>query len=171
MKSENYDKELVETWKGGADGIMIFVRDTPHLSKSTACLLDRSFFSSSVASFIIEISKSPQRDPGDATAQVLSQMTGQLAAISIGPVVSTPSPFPPFRPSPGSIRLDAPRFLSLCPSLTYALVATLMQQSLLLKRACMLFYLTASQKFHMSHALELVPLLLLITVFLSSSSG
>jgi len=32
-KSEKYDKELVETWKGDADGILIFVRDSfPFLS-------------------------------------------------------------------------------------------------------------------------------------------
>ena len=34
-KSEKHDKELVDTWKGDADGILIFVRDSPSFSAST----------------------------------------------------------------------------------------------------------------------------------------
>ena len=107
-------------------------------------------------------------------------MSGQLAAISNGAVVSTPSPSPPFRPSPGSIRLNALWFLSLCLSLTCALVATLMQQwsrnYLRMAQAhcsdpaaqarMRAFAFDGVSKFHMSHALELVPLLLHISVFL-----
>jgi len=107
-------------------------------------------------------------------------MSGQLAAISNGSVVSTPSPFPPFRPSPGSIRLNALWFLSLCLSLTCALVATLMQQwsrnYLRMAQAhcsdpaaqarMRAFAFDGVSKFHMSRALELVPLLLHVSVFL-----
>ena len=107
-------------------------------------------------------------------------MSGQLAAISNGSAISTPSPSLPFRPSPGSIRLNALWFLSLCLSLTCALVATLMQQWArnylrMAQARCSdpaaqarmrAFAFDGVSKFHMSHALELVPLLLHISVFL-----
>ena len=112
--------------------------------------------------------------------QILSQMSGQLAAISNGTVASTPSPSPPFRPSAGSIRLNALWFLSLCLSITCALIATLMQQwsrnyLRMAQAQCSdpaaqarmrAFAFDGVSKFHMSHALELVPLLLHISVFL-----
>ncbi|KAI0245458.1 hypothetical protein BJV78DRAFT_1287813 [Lactifluus subvellereus] len=83
-KSEKHDKELVDTWKGDADGILIFT----------------GLFFSTVASFIIESYKTLRQDSGDATVQILSQISGQLAAIANGTVLSTPPPSPNFIPPP-----------------------------------------------------------------------
>ncbi|KAI0293861.1 hypothetical protein B0F90DRAFT_1760714 [Multifurca ochricompacta] len=163
-KSENYDKKLVDTWKGDADGILIFT----------------GLFSSTVASFIIESYKTLQRDSGDATVQLLTQISGQLAAISNGSVIATPPPLPQFRVSSRSVRVNALWFLSLCLSLTCALVATLMQQwsrnylqmaqghrsDPAAQARLRAFVFDGVSRFHMSHALGLVPLLLHVSVIL-----
>jgi hypothetical protein len=163
-KSEKHDKELVERWKCDADGTLIFT----------------GLFSTIVAGFIIESYKTLQRDSGDATVQILSQISSQLAALSNGTVLSTPSPSPQFRPTSSSIRVNVLWFLSLCLSLTCGLIATLMQQwsRNYLQMAqghhsdpagqarLRAFAFDGVSKFHMSHALGLVPLLLHISVFL-----
>ncbi|KAH9956846.1 hypothetical protein BJV74DRAFT_873828 [Russula compacta] len=155
-KSEKYDKELVDTWKGDAEGILIFT----------------GLFSSTL--------QDASTDSGDTTVQILSQISGQLVAISSGTVLSTPPLSSQFRPSSGSIRVNVLWFLSLCLSLTCALVATMMQQwsRNFLRMAqehrsdpaarvrLRAFAFDGVSKFHMSHALGLVPLLLHISVFL-----
>ncbi|KAI0266412.1 hypothetical protein BC834DRAFT_823665, partial [Gloeopeniophorella convolvens] len=111
-KSEKHDKELAETWKSDADGILIFT----------------GLFSAIVTAFIVESYKRLQPDPGDTTNFILSQISQQLAPSLNGtqaPAVTRP---PPFHASPASIRFNILFFLSLCLSLTCALLATLMQQ-------------------------------------------
>ncbi|KAI0248285.1 hypothetical protein BJV78DRAFT_1284904 [Lactifluus subvellereus] len=163
-KSEKHDRELIDTWKGDADGILIFT----------------GLFFSTVASFIIESYKTLRQDSGDATVQILSQISGQLAAIANGTVLSTPPPSPQFHPSPRSVRVNALWFLSLCLSLTCALLATLMQQwsrnyiqmaqghhsDPAAQARLRAYVFDGVSKFHMSHTLGLVPLLLHISVFL-----
>ncbi|KAI0262404.1 hypothetical protein BC834DRAFT_1034408 [Gloeopeniophorella convolvens] len=163
-KSEKYDKELVDTWQGDADGILIFT----------------GLFSTTVASFILESYKTLQRDSGDATVALLSQVTQQLSAISNGTSAPAPSPLPPFHASSSSIRINVLWFLSLCLSLTCALIATLMQQwsrnylqmtqgqssDPAAQARLRAFVFHGVSKFHMSHALKMVPLLLHISVFL-----
>ena len=133
-----------------------------------------------MASFILESYKTLQPDSGDATVQLLSQISGQLAAIANGTVLSTPPPSPPFHPSSGSVRVNALWFLSLCLSLTCALLATLMQQwsrnyvqmtqghrsDPAAQARVRAYVFDGVSKFHMSYTLGLVPLLLHISVFL-----
>ncbi len=121
-----------------------------------------------------------QRDSSDATVQILSQISSQLAALSNGTVLSTPSPSPQFRPTSSSIRVNALWFLSLCLSLTCGLMATLMQQwsrnylqmaqghhsDPAAQARLRAFAFDGVSKFHMSHAMGFVPLLLHISVFL-----
>ncbi|KAI0299554.1 hypothetical protein BC826DRAFT_893751, partial [Russula brevipes] len=163
-KSEKHDKELVDTWKGDAEGILIFT----------------GLFSSTVASFILESYRTLQRDPNDATVQILSHISGQLSAISNGTALPTLPLSAQFHPSSSSVRVNALWFLSLCLSLTCALVATLMQQwsrnylqmaqghrtDPAAQARLRAFAFDGVSKFHMSHALGLVPLLLHISVFL-----
>jgi len=133
-----------------------------------------------VASFILESYKTLQRDSGDATVQILTQISGQLSAISNGTTTSVPPPLPQFRPLSSSVRVNTLWFLSLCLSLTCALVATLMQQwarnylqmaqghrsDPAARARLRAFVFDGVSKFQMSHALGLVPLLLHISVFL-----
>ncbi|KAI0266414.1 hypothetical protein BC834DRAFT_823710, partial [Gloeopeniophorella convolvens] len=111
QKSGNRDKELVEGWKGDADGILIFT----------------GLFSATVAAFTIESYKQLQPDSGNDTVFLLTQISQQLAASNSSQIPPF-SPPPPFRAPRASIRLNVLWFLSLCLSLTCALLATLMQQ-------------------------------------------
>ncbi|KAI0065256.1 hypothetical protein BV25DRAFT_1799085, partial [Artomyces pyxidatus] len=107
VTSEKYDKDLVENWKGDADGILIFT----------------GLFSAVVSAFIVESYKSLQPDPGQTTTILLSQ----LVALSNGTETPVPTAAP-FIPSASSVRVNVLWFLSLCTSLTCALGATLMQR-------------------------------------------
>ena len=133
-----------------------------------------------MASFILESYKTLQRDTGDVTVQILSQISGQLVAISNGTALLPPLPPTPFRPASGSVRVNVLWFLSLCLSLTCALMATLMHQwsrnylqmaqgrgsDLAAQARLRAFAFDGVSRFQMSHALGLVPLLLHISVFL-----
>jgi hypothetical protein len=128
----------------------------------------------------LESYKTLQRDTGDATVQLLSQISGQLVAISNGTILPVPPPSPQFRPTSGSVRVNALWFLSLFLSLTCALLATLMQQwsrnylqmaqghrsDPAAQARLRAFAFDGVSKFHMSRALGLVPLLLHVSVFL-----
>ena len=155
----------------------------PHILVHTPAHLpsvQTGLFSSTVASFILESYKNLQRDTGDVTVQILSQISGPLVAISNGTALYPPPPLPPFRPASGSVRVNALWFLSLCLSLTCALMATLMQQwsrnylqmaqgrcsDLAAQARLRAFAFDGVSRFQMSHALGLVPLLLHISVFL-----
>ncbi|KAI0042603.1 hypothetical protein FA95DRAFT_1525237 [Auriscalpium vulgare] len=105
--SEKYDKELVENWKGDADGILIFT----------------GLFSATVAAFIVESYKGLQPDSSQTAVILLAQ----LVALSNGTQV-LPPPQAPFRASSSSVRVNVLWFLSLCMSLTCALGATLLQR-------------------------------------------
>ncbi|KAI0057063.1 hypothetical protein BV25DRAFT_1466974 [Artomyces pyxidatus] len=159
----NYDRELVETWKGDAEGILIFT----------------GLFSATLAAFIIESYKGLQRDPSDSTVYLLSQISQQLAASANGTQILLKSP-PQFHPSPTSVRVNTLWFLSLCLSLTCALAATLMQQwarrylhlsygrySDAYGRARIRTYVyQGAQNFGMTECLAAVPSLLHLSVFL-----
>ncbi|KAI0058155.1 hypothetical protein BV25DRAFT_1295523 [Artomyces pyxidatus] len=113
-KARRYDTDLADDWKGNADGILIFT----------------GLFSATVAAFIVEGYKSLQPDSAADSAQLLGQISQQLAALSNGthlppPTIPQPSSF---QPSIAAIRFNVCWFLSLTFSLSCALAATLMQR-------------------------------------------
>jgi hypothetical protein len=136
-----------------------------------------------VAAFIIESYKQLSSDPGAVTVLLLNQISQQLSSLSVTQVSSSPPPpaysDSSFRPTPSAIRINILWFLSLTLSLTCALAATLMQQwarrylqqaqaqTTLYKRARTREYLFQGvQAFGLSQAVEAVPALLHVAVFL-----
>jgi hypothetical protein len=136
-----------------------------------------------VAAFIIESYKQLSPDSGTATVFLLNQISQQLSSPPNGAQVSSPPPpnynNSSFRPTPSAIRVNILWFLSLTLSLVCALAATLMQQwarrylqqaqaqTTLYKRARTREYLFQGvQVFRLSQAVEAVPALLHVAVFL-----
>ncbi|KAI0055254.1 hypothetical protein BV25DRAFT_1921960 [Artomyces pyxidatus] len=165
--AEKYDKALSESWKGDTGGILVFT----------------GLFSAIVSAFLLESYKNLQPDSGDATVQLLTQISLQLAAISNGThLPSSPQLVQPaFRVSSTALRVNIAWVLSLALSLICALAATLMQQwtrkymqavsrhniSALDDRARIrTFFAEGVEKFGMSHAVEAIPALIHLAVFL-----
>ncbi|KAH9033861.1 hypothetical protein EDB84DRAFT_1488240 [Lactarius hengduanensis] len=164
-EAEKQDTALAENWKGDAEGILIFT----------------GLFAATVAAFIIESYKQLSSDPSAATVQLLGQISQQISALSNGTQIAAPPPFSDasFRPTSSAIRVNILWFLSLILSLICALAATLMQQwarrylqlaqsqTALHKRARTRAYLYEGvQTFRLSQAVEAVPAVLHVSVFL-----
>ncbi|KAH9071517.1 hypothetical protein EDB83DRAFT_2221031, partial [Lactarius deliciosus] len=164
-EAEEQDKEITESWKGEAEGILVFT----------------GLFSATVAAFIIESYKQLSPDSGDTTNALLTQISQQLVNISNGtPLTSVAAQISqPFRPTASAVRVNVLWFLSLVFSLTCALSATLMQQwarryqelaqrrGAPHKRARMRAYIfDGIRKFKMTRAILTMPTLLHISVFL-----
>ena len=150
---------------------------------SQRLLKKTTLFAATVAAFIIESYKQLSPDSGAATVTLLNQISQQLASPSNGTQGSS-SPPPlysnsSFRPARSAIRINILWFLSFVLSLICALSATLMQQwarryqqlaqaeTTLYKRARTRAYLFQGVKlFGLSQAVEAVPALLHVAVFL-----
>src|ERR1700761_276608 len=78
-----FDDENVENWKGGADGILVFVRfhspQPRRLSYSYPHALQTGLFSSTVATFIAISYPNLQQDPNVTTQSILTQISQQLS--------------------------------------------------------------------------------------------
>ena len=131
--SEKVGKEVIDKWKGDADGILVFVSfglvllvDLYHLKH----MLKTGLFSATVAAFITESYKKLSPHPSDTTNVLLTQISQQLADISSGtPLTSVAAQSSqPFKPAASAVRVNVLWFLSLVLSLNCALSATLMQQ-------------------------------------------
>ncbi|KAH9057767.1 hypothetical protein EDB87DRAFT_1536607, partial [Lactarius vividus] len=164
-EAKKQDTALAENWKGDAEGILIFT----------------GLFAATVATFIIESYKQLSFDPSVATVQLLGQISQQISALSNGTQIPDSPPFSDssFHPTPSAIRVNILWFLSLILSLICALAATLMQQwarrylqlaqsqTALHKRARTRAYLFEGvQTFRLSQAVEAVPAVLHVSVFL-----
>ncbi|KAJ7056170.1 hypothetical protein C8F01DRAFT_377057, partial [Mycena amicta] len=156
-EAEKYDKSLVESWKSDMEGMLIFA----------------GLFSASLTAFIVESYKTLTPDSGDATVQLLAQISQQLSSAANGTI---------YTPDGSSAVHTAPRtaivcnvlwFLSLGLSLTCALVATLLEQwardflhraemrSSPIVRARIYSYLYYGLKrFQMHTVVDIIPLLL-----------
>ncbi|KAJ6609027.1 hypothetical protein B0H10DRAFT_1814623 [Mycena sp. CBHHK59/15] len=110
-EAERYDSALIESWKADMEGILIF----------------SGLFSASLTAFIVESYKNLSPDSGDMTITLLSQISQQLNAASTGTHFPLSSP-PPFEIPTSSLFCNACWFVSLGPSLTCALLATLVEQ-------------------------------------------
>ncbi|KAI0298633.1 hypothetical protein B0F90DRAFT_1632250, partial [Multifurca ochricompacta] len=161
---EKYDREIIERWKDDTNGVLVFT----------------GLFSATVAAFVIEGYKMLSIGSGDQTVALLTLMSQQLTGISNGAVLSPPLPLDS-SPSnlPAAIRVNIMWLLSLSISITCALLATLIQQwvrrymalsyhhDMPHERARVRTYLfTGMEQFRMKHAVEAIPILLHVSVFL-----
>ncbi|KAJ7177091.1 hypothetical protein C8R46DRAFT_1188712 [Mycena filopes] len=155
-EAEKYDRSLVESWKSDMEGMLIFA----------------GLFSASLTAFIIESYKTLMPDSNDATLQMLTQISQQLAAAADGRAFQA-SPPPHFSPLATSLVCNSLWFISLGLSLTCALIATLLEQwardflhradmrSAPVIRARIFSYLYYGLKrFHMHTVVDVIPLLL-----------
>ncbi|KAJ7456138.1 hypothetical protein FB451DRAFT_1143580, partial [Mycena latifolia] len=155
-EAEKYDKALVESWKSDMEGMLIFA----------------GLFSASLTAFIIESYKTLVPDPSESTAQLLAQISQQLAATANGSTFLPPA-LPVFTPPVTSLACNILWFISLGLSLSCALIATLLEQwardflhradmrSAPAIRARIFSYLYYGLKrFNMHTVVEIIPLLL-----------
>ncbi|KAJ7606069.1 hypothetical protein FB45DRAFT_808380, partial [Roridomyces roridus] len=91
-------------------------------------LIFAGLFSASLTAFIIESYPTLVPDSGDATVQLLSQISQQLAAAANGSTFQMPTPTPSFSPPATSLVCNTLWFISLGLSLSCALIATLVEQ-------------------------------------------
>ncbi|KAI0265944.1 hypothetical protein BC834DRAFT_158793 [Gloeopeniophorella convolvens] len=164
-RAEEEDRRMVENWKGDADGILVFT----------------GLFSASVATFLGNTYQGLQLNSQDASAFYLSRIYQQSASDngSQVPVPSTISDPAAFSPPTSTVWVNALWFLSLVISLTCALLATMLQQWARhylrvtqtryqpYKRARIRsFYAEGVEKFRVSWAIDALPALLHLSVFL-----
>ncbi|KAH9166550.1 hypothetical protein EDB89DRAFT_2232827 [Lactarius sanguifluus] len=163
--AEKHDKEQTDNWKAGADGILVFT----------------GLFAAALATFVIDSYKYllPDRDTGKNTVALLAQISQQLSNGSQISAQDPIAPLPPFQPTTSAIWINALWFLSLVISLFCALLATLQQhwarrylhrtqtQCAVHKRARLRsFFSEGVERFHLAFAVEAIPALLHISVFL-----
>ncbi|KAI0259968.1 hypothetical protein BC834DRAFT_832575 [Gloeopeniophorella convolvens] len=164
-RAEEEDKKMVENWKGDAEGILVFT----------------GLFSATVATFLGITFPGLQLNSQDASAFYLSRIYQQSVSDS-GSQLPIPSTIPDpatFSPSTTTVWVNALWFLSLVISLTCALLATMLQQWARHylrvtqtryqphKRARIrTFYFQGVEKFRVSWAIDALPALLHLSVFL-----
>ncbi|KAH9030764.1 hypothetical protein EDB85DRAFT_1402900 [Lactarius pseudohatsudake] len=161
--AEKHDKEQTDSWKAGADGILVFT----------------GLFAAALATFVIDSYKSLLPDTGSNTVAILTQISQQLSNGSQTSAQAYVAPSSPFKPSTSAVWVNALWFLSLVISLFCALLATLQQhwarrylrltqpQCAVHKRARLRsFFAEGVERFHLAFAVEAIPALLHISVFL-----
>ncbi|KAI0267777.1 hypothetical protein BC834DRAFT_58233 [Gloeopeniophorella convolvens] len=164
-RAEEEDRRMVESWKGDAEGILVFT----------------GLFSAAVATFLGNTYQSLQLNSQDASAFYLAHLYQRTVAEN-GTQVSIPSTLldpSSFSPPTSSVWVNTLWFLSLVMSLTCALLATMLQQWARrylrvtqtryqpYKRARIRsFFAEGVKKFHVPWAVEALPALLHISVFL-----
>ncbi|KAI0261030.1 hypothetical protein BC834DRAFT_830741, partial [Gloeopeniophorella convolvens] len=164
-RAEEEDRRMVENWKGDADGILVFT----------------GLFSASVAAFVGNTYQGLQLNSQDASAFYLSRIYQQSvpdngSQVSLPLTISDPATF---SPSNTTVWVNALWFLSLVISLTCALLTTMLQQWARhylrvtqtryqpYKRARIRsFYAEGVEKFRVSWAIDALPALLHLSVFL-----
>ncbi|KAJ7658262.1 hypothetical protein DFH06DRAFT_990295, partial [Mycena polygramma] len=155
-EAEKYDRSLVESWKSDMEGMLIFA----------------GLFSASLTAFLIESYKTLTPDSGDTTANILAQISLQLAASANGTTYHVPSPTP-FTPPTSSLVCNVLWFISLGLSLTCALIATLLEQwardflhradmrsAPVIRARVFSFLYYGLKRFRMHTVVEIIPLLL-----------
>ncbi|KAJ7315579.1 hypothetical protein DFH08DRAFT_612627, partial [Mycena albidolilacea] len=156
-EAEKYDKSLVESWKSDMEGLLIFA----------------GLFSASLTAFIIENYKTLTPGTGDATVQILTQISQQLAASMSGNMTAPPPPSSHCTPPAASLKCNIFWFISLGLSLTCALISTLLQQwardflhradmrsSPIIRARLFSFLYYGLKQFNMHIVVDIIPLLL-----------
>lgn len=158
-EAKKEDGQITKNWTEDTNGVLVFT----------------GLFSAIVAAFIMESYKKLSPDSGDQTVKLLTQLVNFSAGV---PIVVQNSP-PPFKAPASIVRVNVMWFLSLILSLSCALLATLMQQwarryleyaqhrGAPRRRARIRAYMFEGvEKFHLSQAVEAIPLLIHTSVFL-----
>ncbi|KAF8463957.1 hypothetical protein DFH94DRAFT_640303, partial [Russula ochroleuca] len=161
------DKNMVESWKGDAEGMLIFT----------------GLFSAAVAALLAVTVQNIQQNPQDTSAFYLAHIYQELSTQPNGSQASIPSslsnPIEPYTPPTSGVWVNGLWFMSLVISLTCALLATLLQQWARRylrvayprynphKRARIrAYYKHGVEKLHIPQTIELLPALLHISLFL-----
>ncbi|KAJ7496565.1 hypothetical protein FB451DRAFT_1385959 [Mycena latifolia] len=161
-EAEQYDKALVESWRGDMDGMLIFA----------------GLFSASLTAFIVESYKTLTPDSGDTTAALLVQISSQLAASASGTTFEVPTPRA-FAVPTTSVVCNILWFISLGLSLSCALIATLVEQwardfvqkadmrpTPVIRARIFSYLYYGLKRFNMHVLVDLVPLLLHMSLVL-----
>ncbi|KAJ7271134.1 hypothetical protein C8J57DRAFT_1130186, partial [Mycena rebaudengoi] len=135
-------------------------------------LIFAGLFSASLTAFLIESYKTLSPDSGDATVQLLTQISLQLGASTNGSTLSAAPP-PQFTTPPAALVCNALWFISLGLSLSSALVATLLDQwardflhrsemrsAPVIRARVFSFLYYGLKRFNMHAVVEAIPLLL-----------
>ncbi|KAJ7431883.1 hypothetical protein B0H11DRAFT_825003 [Mycena galericulata] len=157
-EADKYDKALVERWRSDMEGILIFA----------------GLFSASLTAFLIESYTTLSPDQNQLTVLILARISTQLAAstnisaLELPPLGSINS-----TPPATAVACNILWFISLCLSLSCALIATLVEQWARnfmqatemrpspITRARIFSYLYYGvQRFSMHSVVEVIPLLL-----------
>ncbi|KAH9160529.1 hypothetical protein EDB89DRAFT_2235748 [Lactarius sanguifluus] len=165
-RAEEEDRRVAERWKGDADGILVFT----------------GLFSATVAGFLVGTYQSLQPNLQATSAFYLANIYQVLAASNGSQtIISLPLPPDPstFEPPTSAIWFNTLWFLSLVISLTCALLATSLQQwarryvrvtqprySPHKRARIRAFFAEGIEKLHLPWAVEALPALLHIAVFL-----
>ncbi|PPQ64237.1 hypothetical protein CVT24_008640 [Panaeolus cyanescens] len=162
-KSQQWDKRLVENWKGDMDSILIFA----------------GLFSASLTAFIIESYQLLNPNPQDTMVDLLTELLSAQVAISQNRSISASLSTGNFSVPTSAIICNTLWFLSLAFSLVCALSATLVEQwtrqyihaangrPAPQDRARLSAYLFSGIKeYKMTTLVETIPLLLHISLFL-----
>ncbi|KAH9971324.1 hypothetical protein BGW80DRAFT_453767 [Lactifluus volemus] len=164
--SQEEDDKMADRWQKDADGILIFT----------------GLFSAAVAALLAVSIQDLRPNPQDTTAFYLANIYQLLADpnVSLASTLSTPATPPPFSPPRYAIWVNSLWFLSLVISLTSALLATLLQQwarryltvtqpprlSPHKRARIRWFFADGVEKFHLPLAVETLPTLLHVSLFL-----
>ncbi|KAH9983055.1 hypothetical protein BJV74DRAFT_54400 [Russula compacta] len=165
-KAEEEDRNLVESWRGDADGMLIFI----------------GLFSAVVAQLLAMSIPELQPNSQDTSAYYLAHIYQQISQ-SNGSQVSIPStlsdPTAPFTPPTSAIWINLFWFLSLVMSFTCALMAMLIQQwarrylrvayprhSPLKRARIRAFYAEGVKRSRIQWMVDALPILLHMSLFL-----
>ncbi|KZT54201.1 hypothetical protein CALCODRAFT_438976, partial [Calocera cornea HHB12733] len=111
--AEKYDKEMLETYNGGMDNLLIFFQ--------------AALFSAVVTAFLILSLPLLQADPAQATLDALTAVSAQLAAMHLNSTPATPYYEQPSA-SPSALPINVLWIASLLLSLTTSVLAMLVKQ-------------------------------------------
>lgn len=166
------------------EGTLIFVShllpriDIMGGSSQAFLCMQSALYSASLTAFLVESYKTLQPGPGNATIDLLRQISQQLGSMSTGSALVFEPP-PPFQLPAGSLACNVLWFLSLTLALTCSLLATFVQQwardflqkadmrpSPVRRARVLSFLYLGLHRFGMHTFVDVIPMLLHVSLFL-----